>query len=150
MLAFAANSTGCEFYSAASFFILICTHVSRITSASARMRHSYSSTWRIMRQIDARGTRIDISESRERHDCARRTLLVIRSYVITLVLLVIDALMSCRSRDNLREARGSSAFPRARIALGRCGSGDERRRLYIKIAFKVERPRYRFLAFKGL
>jgi len=26
-----------------------------------------------------------------------------------------------------------------------CESGDERRRLYIKIAFKVGRPRYRFL-----
>lgn len=63
---------------------------------------------------------------------------------------VVPFARSINSRETASLTQRGSGDLLARIVLGRCESGDERRRLYIKIAFKVGRPRYRFLAFKDL
>lgn len=138
---------GCEFYRTASFFIFFffssppsCAltrfRVLLVQRIAHGMRHSYFSDLANLRQMDATWP----AKSRRLASVTTALaapLLVIRSYVITLVLLVIDALTSCRSRDNFARGAGEMRHLLARIAPGRCGSGDERRRLYIKIAFKV-------------
>lgn len=62
---------------------------------------------------------------------------------------------SCTTRHRrahvIREIdRSQHLSPRGSPSRTMRENGDERRRLYIKIALKAGRPRYRFLAFKGL
>lgn len=143
----AANSTGVRilphreffhffFFSSPPSCALTRFRVLLVQRIAHGMRHSYFSDLANLRQMDATWP----AKSRRLASVTTALaapLLVIRSYVITLVLLVIDALTSCRSRDNFARGAGEMRHLLARIAPGRCGSGDERRRLYIKIAFKV-------------
>lgn len=115
-----------EFYCREIFIVIV-----HLISSRGIGYDTLSSIWRIFGESTHASGESRLG-SRERHDCVRRTLLVIQTYVITLVLLVIDALTRrvVRETDDLRDAKLSDATRRVAIWRGSAFSRanrDERR-----------------------